>query len=81
MDFYQCFTGKRVFYPKKTSKKELLSAFQENIRENFRRHWLSKSKTRLQKFDFNKFFCSKRLLDSEKHVKRCLFVAFEKKNR
>ena len=41
---------------------------------------LPKSKTGLVNFDFNKFFCCKRLIYPKKDAKENCYMAFKKKN-
>ena len=47
------------------------------VRFVFSRCAIPKGKIGLPNLDFNEFFCRKRLLHCEKHVKRCLYNEFE----
>ena len=51
--------------------------FEENIQVDFLRQNLRNLKLGNPNLDFNKLFCGERLINSEKPVKKCLFVEFE----
>ena len=55
--------------------------FQENDSSSFSTHTLLKCKIGLPNLDFKEFFCGKRLMHTEKHVKICLFIEFKENSQ
>ena len=56
----------------------MTSNLQDITNEKFKTRYYSELKNTLQQVNITtEFFCSKRLIHSEKHVKMCLFIEFE----
>ena len=77
LNLHQCFCSKRLFYLKRHLKGNYCMLFEEKHSSSFSSHVFPKSKIGIPNLDFNKFFCLNQLIDSGKHVNRCLFIEFK----